>query len=189
MRAMTEDEAGRDARLRALLDQYGAFLRRTIARVCPHELGLSCDDIEQEARVSLWKALRHEREIAFPVSYIRKVAVSATLRAIRQAKARQAESLDEVGGGGAPVFEPAAPADASPYTAAERSELRGKIETALARLPDNRQRAVRLHLQGLTTGEIGALLDWTEPKARNLVHRGLKDLRTALRALGIEYGR
>jgi DNA-directed RNA polymerase specialized sigma24 family protein len=67
--------------------------------------------------------------------------------------------------------------------------LRRQINLALAQLPENRRRAVGLHLQGLTTAEIGALLGWSEPKARNLVHRGLKDLRQSLRASGIEYTR
>jgi RNA polymerase sigma factor (sigma-70 family) len=163
------------------------LLRSTIARVCPQALGLSCDDIEQEARISLWKALGSEREIAFPVSYIRKVAISATLRAIRRAKARREESLPEEGEPqyfSAPIH--GVPAD-TPYTAAERSELRQKIVVALGRLQENRRLAVGLHLKGLTTLEIGKLLNWSEPKARNLVHRGLKDLRASLRDLGVEY--
>ena len=41
----------------------------------------------------------------------------------------------------------------------------------------NRRRAVGLHLRGFTSTEIAQLLGWTEPKARNLTHRGLKDLR------------
>lgn len=30
-------------------------------------------------------------------------------------------------------------------------------------------------------------MGWTEPKARNLIYRGLEDLRETLRAEGIEY--
>jgi RNA polymerase sigma factor (sigma-70 family) len=140
-----------------------------------------CDDVEQEARISLWKAIRGGGEIAFPVSYVRKVAVSATLRAIRRAKARCEESLPDEGE--AHPFQASVhtePAD-SPYTATERRELRQKIAATLRRLPTNRRLAVSLHLKGLTTREIGALLDWSEPKARNLVHRGLQDLRASLR--------
>jgi len=183
--------AATDARFHELLRRYGAFLRRTIVRVCPRELGLSCDDIEQEAWVRLWTALKREREIAFPGSYIYKVAVSATIRAIRQAKARREEALPEDGlaSAGSPVDTLPAPPDASPYAVAERREWTRKIEAALARLPEHRRLAVGLHLQGLTTPEIGELVGWTEPKARNLVHRGLKDLRQSLRTLGIEYGR
>jgi RNA polymerase sigma factor (sigma-70 family) len=180
--------AAPDSRLDALLHQYGALLRRTIARVCPPDLRLSSDDIEQEARISLWKVLKHETEIAFPVSYIRKVAVSATLRAIRQARSRREDSLEDDGerpAGSAPGHATAA----QPlYDAAERGELRQKIARAMAQLQENRRLAVGLHLKGLTTSEIGAMLNWSEPKARNLVHRGLKDLRKSLHALGIEYG-
>jgi hypothetical protein len=70
-----------------------------------------------------------------------------------------------------------------------RRFLRRQIEAGVAQLPANRRLAVRLHLQGLTTAEIGELSGWSEPKARNLVYRGLKDLRQYLRALGIEDGR
>jgi DNA-directed RNA polymerase specialized sigma24 family protein len=40
----------------------------------------------------------------------------------------------------------------------------------------------------MTTDEIADLMEWSEPKARNLVYRGLKELRGKLRAAGIEYG-
>jgi DNA-directed RNA polymerase specialized sigma24 family protein len=39
----------------------------------------------------------------------------------------------------------------------------------------------------MTSEEIGELMGWSEPKARNLAYRGLKDLRHELRAEGIEY--
>src|SRR5688572_25553950 len=93
--AEEREVSGSDARLQELLLRYGAFLRRTIARVCPPELGLSLDDIEQEARIALWRALKSEREIAFPASYIYRVAVSATLRAIRRARARREEPIED----------------------------------------------------------------------------------------------
>jgi DNA-directed RNA polymerase specialized sigma24 family protein len=38
----------------------------------------------------------------------------------------------------------------------------------------------------MTTAEIGEILGWSEAKSRNLVHRGLKDLRRELRAEGID---
>ena len=79
-----------------------------------------------------------------------------------------------------------ASAEAAPHAEVERLEFAQKIDAALKQLPENRRLAVTNHLQGLTMPEIGALLGWSEPKARNLVHRGLKDLRIALRALGIE---
>jgi RNA polymerase sigma factor (sigma-70 family) len=181
--------ANADTRWDALYHRYRALVRRAIARVCTRELGASCDDIEQEAWVSVWNVLQGEREIAYPASYIYKVGVSAAIRAIRRAKARREDSLQEEDEAtGSPKHTLTAPPSASPYTAAERRECREKIAAALARLPENRRLAVGLHLRGLTTLEIGELLKWSEPKARNLVHRGLKDLRALLRTMGIEDG-
>jgi RNA polymerase sigma factor (sigma-70 family) len=182
-----ESAVAAERRLRDLLDRYGALLRRAVARVCPK--GLSCDDIEQEARISLWKAIKSERDIAAPASYVYKVAVSATLREIRRARARGEEPIgdaDASAKGRAVPLPLQTSTSESPHAVAERRELRRQIELGMAQLAENRRRAVRLHLQGLTTAEIGELLSWTEPKARNLVYRGLEDLRHALRASGVD---
>jgi len=156
--------------------------------VCPRELGVSCEDIEQEAWVSIWHALDGEREIAFPASYIYKAGISAASRAVRRARSRREEALQEEDETGTPVRPLPAAVGASPHDAAAGEECREKIAAALTRLPENRRVAVGLHLRGLTTSEIGNLLQWSEPKARNLVHRGLKDLRAVLRSMGIEDG-
>ena len=46
---------------------------------------------------------------------------------------------------------------------------------------------LRAHPDGMTTQEIADILGWSEPKARNLVYRGLGELRKHLRDEGIEY--
>ena len=182
-----------EAKFNAILEKYGAFLRQSIARVCPKDLGIQFDDIEQDARLRLWRAIEAEREINFHGSYIYKIVVSVTINAIRRAKARREEQLrlaeDGADEGAAEVkpISPAAGAENSPEAQAEREELLRKVEEAMARLPESRRRAVGLHLKGLTTDEIADLMGWSEPKARNLVYRGLKDLRGKLRSEGIEY--
>jgi len=183
-----------EAEFNAILEKYGAFLRQTIARVCPKDLGIQFDDIEQDARLRLWRAIEAEREINFHGSYIYKIVVSVTINAIRRAKARREEQLrlaedgaDEDAAEVKPII-PAASAENSPEAQAEREELLHKVEEAMARLPESRRLAVGLHLKGMTTDEIADLMGWSEPKARNLVYRGLKDLRGKLRSAGIEYG-
>jgi hypothetical protein len=54
-----------EADLNAILEKYGAFLRQTITSICPKDLGIQFDDIEREARLRLWRAIRAEREINF----------------------------------------------------------------------------------------------------------------------------
>jgi len=182
-----------EAEFNAILEKYGAYLRQTIARICPKDLGIQFEDIEQEARLRLWRAIEAEREINYHGSYIYKIVVSVTITAIQRAKARREEQLrlgeDDENEDAADVriTTLTAGAENSPEAQAEREELLRKVEEAMARLPENRRLAVGLHLKGLTTDEIADLMGWSEPKARNLVYRGLKDLRKALRDAGIEY--
>jgi RNA polymerase sigma-70 factor (ECF subfamily) len=174
-----------DERWGALIEQYGIFLRRVVTRLCPKNLGLNFDDVEQEARLRLWRALRDERKIDDPASYLYRIAATATIDAVRRVRARREDPLeppDEEGGTGG-----LADARPSPERAAERGFLIGRIEEVFARFAPERRRLLRLHLQGFTTQEIADLHGWTEPKARNLVYRTLGELREQLRALGIQY--
>jgi RNA polymerase sigma-70 factor (ECF subfamily) len=179
-----------EVRFNAIIEEYGRFLRQAIIRFCPKDIGLQFSDIEQDARMRLWRALRSEREIQDPASYLYRIAMTATLDAIRRVKTKREEQLyqaeedsEDAGERHRLVIDPAH----SPEEVAERRQLVSKVQAALARLPENRRRAVSLHLEGLTSQEIADLLAWSEPKARNLVYRGLKDLREQLRGEGVEY--
>ena len=60
-----------------------------------------------------------------------------------------------------------------------------QILEAVAGLPEARRVPVRMHLAGYSRNEIAAALGWSEPKTRNLIYRGLADLRERLLARGI----
>ena len=177
--------------LEEILERYGSLLRGAIARSCPRNLGLQFDDIEQEARVRLWRALRTETEIEKPASYLYRVAVTATLDAVRRAVARREEQLwstvaDPISAGledraGAARVEP------SPESQAHHRLLLAKVQAVLRRMPARKRSAVGLHIRGFTPEEIARLLGWSEARARSLVYRGLKELRAKLAAEGIEY--
>ncbi len=170
------------------MEQYGRFLGAAIARLCPKDLGLECDDIRQEASLRLWRALSSGREIPSLASYIYRVAVTTTIDAVRRVKARREQPLDslETEPESAPQT-PVAAAENAPDRVAQHHQVVEKVTRALAGLSENRRRATGLYLQGMTTREIGELLGWSEAKARNLAYRGLEDLRGRLRAEGIEY--
>jgi RNA polymerase sigma-70 factor (ECF subfamily) len=172
-----------------IVDEYGRFLSNAIAQLCPRDLGLQFDDIEQDARLRLWRALESEREIRDLASYIYRIAATATIDAVRRVKARREEQLrlaEEEDENGSIIYLTSDP-EQSPDFQAERGQLVRKIKSALARLHENRRRAVGLHLEGMTNQEVADFLGWSEPKARNLVYRGLADLRQELLAEGIEY--
>lgn len=175
-----------------IVEEYRRFLTDTIARLCPRDLGLEFDDIVQEASLRLLRAIESEREIRDLTSYVYRIAATTTIDAIRRARSRREEQLRHEGAEDdddrGPHVLPTSP-ELAPDRLAERNELARTIVAAVDALPENRRRAVGLHLEGFTTQEIGELMGWTEPKARNLVYRGLEDVREHLKAGGITIGR
>ena len=171
-----------DERVSRFLSDYGHVLRRAVRRVCPRTLGLQVEEIEQDARLRLWRALRRESEVRDPPSYVFRVAVTAAIDAIRQIRARREAPIaareDDDAGAAAEPIEPRP----SPEQRAIQQEAVERAYVAIDSLPENRRQAVRLHLNGFTSEEIAGLLGWTEAKARNLVSRGLQQAREQLRA-------
>jgi len=185
-----------EERFNLVVEEFGVLLRRAIVRFCPRDKGLQFDDIEQEARLRLWRALQCEREVTNYASYLYRIAATATIDALRRVQARHEEQLDIlteqraddgevlVASALAPVT---APVKDSPERLAESREAVGKVMSALAKLPDEQRRAVGMYLQGMTSQDVADFMRWTEPKSRNLIYRGLKELRKSLREHGIDY--
>jgi RNA polymerase sigma factor (sigma-70 family) len=179
-----------EGQFEALVEEYEKFLRRTILQFCPKHLGIQISDIEQEAKIRLWRALQSEKDLQSPASYIYRIAMTTTIDAVRRVLARHEEQLHTVTDEGEEMTETLALStdpEQSPERVAERQQLIEKIEAALAKLAENRRLAVEFYLQGMSSQEIADLLDWTEAKARNLLYRGLDDLRKHLREAGIDY--
>jgi RNA polymerase sigma factor (sigma-70 family) len=179
-----------EAQFNSMVVEYGKLLRDAIASHCPQDLGLDPDDVMQEACLRLWRAVSSEREIRDPASYLRRIAATAAIDAIRRVKARHEEQMHlspEEARGSDPQAGQPIDTGTSPESAAQYRELMLIVEAVLGSLPENRSRVVRLHLQGFSTLEIAELMAWSEAKTRNLVYRGLDDLRSRLRAHGFDY--
>ena len=165
-------------------------MRRAIVRFCPRDKGLQFDDIEQEARMRLWRALQDEREVTNYASYLYRIAATATIDAMRRVQARHEEQLeilvDQRTDEGEMMLLPA-PVKDSPERLAESREAVDRVMSAVAKLPDAQRRAVGMYLQGMTSQDVADLMEWSEPKSRNLIYRGLKELRKSLREEGIDY--
>ncbi len=174
-----------EARFDAIVEEYGKFLRDAISQICPKDMGLEFDDIEQEARLKLWRAIESEREIRNLPSYIYRIAVTTTIDAMRKVQDRREEQLQSLETEEEPVLQIASQ-DALPDQMAEQQQMIEKVEEALALLRPSRRRVVSLYLGGMTSREIGEILGWSEPKARNLLYRGLKTLRKYLRLSGVK---
>jgi DNA-directed RNA polymerase specialized sigma24 family protein len=169
--AVTQME-GRDNQI---LATYGRFLRQTLERIWPPELGGAREELEQEACRQFGQALARETERGDLTLY--RIAVTMTLETVRrftQQHAAQAIAWID-------------PHDSAANPNVEQPDLARRIQAAMARLPNNRRRAVGLHLTGLTKPEMSELLGWSEAKVDKEIERGLRSLRAALHAAGIEY--
>jgi len=179
-----------EERFNLVVEEFGVLLRRAIVRFCPRDKGLQFDDIEQEARLRLWRALQCEREVTNYASYLYRIAATATIDALRRVQARHEEQLEilveQRTDEGEMMLLPA-PVKDSPERLAESREAVDRVMSAVAKLPDAQRRAVGMYLQGMTSQDVADLMEWSEPKSRNLIYRGLKELRKSLREEGIDY--
>lgn len=159
--------------------QYGRLIRSVVLKVGGPRVRADAEDIEQRVLIELWKQVAREQPIDYPSSYVYRAAVRETVRTIRRALRRSEESFEE----GLAVELDTAP---DPVDTVEGRELGQHIRAEIATLQPERGLAVRCHLAGYRVREIMAAHGWTYQKARNLIARGMADLRHGLRDKGID---
>lgn len=158
----------------ALIDRYAALIRSAIGRVAGARAADIGDDVVQRVTSALWKRLRGEQPIDHPASYIYRCAIREALR-----------ELDRLGDTDNVVLDDQLPDRApDPETLLRARQLGGAVERCLDALPADRAQAVRAHLAGFAVDEIMELYTWPYQKARNLIARGMADLRQLLTRRG-----
>ena len=166
--------------LESLLARFADMVRQVSWRY-----GLAAEDVDeifQEVRIRLWQARPGSENLStLGASYVYRTATSAALDVIRRRRARRESSIDAK----RVSTEVTLASTDSPESDAERGELGDQIWKAVDELPKSRRSAVRMYLAGYPREEIGRTLGWTEPKTRNLLYRGLADLRELLTKRGI----
>jgi DNA-directed RNA polymerase specialized sigma24 family protein len=167
------------ARFDDLLTQYDRLIRAIVARLgrrfgLRRDSFLVQDDIAQEVRFDLWKQIARGQVIDFPATYIYKATIRETVRALRRMTTREMESLDKDGLGDTIAD------GADPFKLLAASDQFKAILVAVRALAPERQAAVRAHLEGFQAQEVMVMHGWSYQKARNLVARGMADLRASL---------
>jgi RNA polymerase sigma factor (sigma-70 family) len=167
-----------ETKLTALVHDYGRLIAQAIRRVIGPGGVPESSDIEQQVHIALWQQLRREQSIEYPASYVYKAAIREAVRAVRRYRTRAEEPLES------------APTQVSgPETRADRltdaRRVQDAVAEALRAMAPDRARAVRGHLAGFSVEELMKLYGWTYQRARNLIARGMADLRADLRARGL----
>lgn len=176
--APPEDRA-LSAQLDEIVRRFAGSIRATSARyrLDPSDLG----EAEQEVRIRLWRACGNPENISkLSTSYLQRVVTTAVLDLLR--RRRRAVMHDPVEDLPLPAPGPGPDADVA---AASLGDI---VRVGVESLSLARRTVVKLHLEGYRRDEIEALLGWSEAKTRNLLYRGLFDLRAYLTARGIDWG-
>ncbi len=168
----------KEEELRELLEGYAQYMNVQVQQYNLTKYGLDPEDILQDVRIRIWKIICSERIILCPGSYIRKIISSAVIDQLR--KRRREDNLF--------VCEKLKCISEQGYMYCREADRKKGLEEAVGRavegLIDTRRQVVKLYLMNLNIQEIASYLHWTQNKTRNLLYRGLADLRDSLREMG-----
>ena len=172
---------GIDARAFA---EYAAILRAAARRVSSRFTVDDLDDIVQRGQIRLQAVLASGREIGHLQPYLYRVGTRIAIDLLREweRRSRLDEKLDQ-------DCDEGEASEGDPAARMAAAELAGAIESALEGLPGRRAEVVRLHLMGYEPAEIALALGLSWLNTRNLLYRGLRQLKSHLRDLGYSYAR
>ena len=156
-------------------NKFSNFIHYHVLKYNLSRYGLDPEDIVQEIRVKLWKLIVSEKKIINYPSYIKKIVSSSVIDQVRRIR-REQSILD---------------CEKKKYLA--ENELQYKyniskiinleqiVEKAVDSLQESRRQVVKLYLLNFNINEISSYLNWTKAKTRNLLYRGLADLKKILK--------
>ncbi len=164
-----------------ILEDFSALIRSLVLRYRLDRLGLDADDLIQEIRLKLWKIIDDEKNIHNPASYIKKVVESAVIDQIRKIR-REEEVVISEKQKLISELEPRASRYPNPP-----GSIKEYILKAADNLMESRKTVVKLYLLNMNLSEISAYLNYSPAKTRNLLYRGLTDLKAILKEMGFKH--
>jgi RNA polymerase sigma factor (sigma-70 family) len=166
-----------DRELEALLGRFTSFIRAEIQRFEVQRFGIDADDILQEVRIKIWRLVRSEKNVVSYASYIKKIVDTAVIDQLRLhrreellLKLEKQKQVAELLNGHRPEV----------LRIALKKEALAKAVEAL--IPSRRS-VVKLYLLNMSIEDISRFYGWSLHKTRNLLYRGLADLKRSIKAL------
>jgi RNA polymerase sigma-70 factor, ECF subfamily len=169
VRAAQADRAAFDVLYRRYLDRVYGYAFYSLG---DHH---DAEDVTERTFLAALKALGSFREASGTFrAWLFRIAHNTIANAHRSRARRRTEPLP-------PAFDPPAP-NADPAGVFTRAEELRRVLHAVAELPDDRRQVVLLRfVDGLSSREIGQVMDRSEGAARVLLHRALRDLAVRMR--------
>lgn len=175
------NENSKEREFECLLSQFSRFIRIHIQKFDLQRFGIDPDDISQEVIIKIWKLLHSEKDISNYASYIKKIVETSVIDQLR--KLRREDSILSL----------EKQKKVSEYELSYASELTKQknikdiVGRAVDSLIESRKKVVKLYLLNMSIEEISSYYNWSYDKTRNLLYRGLGDLKKILRDQDIEY--
>jgi len=153
-------------------------LTAAVIAVCPAWMRDRRDDLVQAGMMAVMRIESKGEEIGgLPASYLRRVAYTALVDAIRRRRSRCEVSLETMTENETPLTT----VDANPEQSFKACEIATGLRKCLSSLVAPRRDAVTLYLLGYKAPEVAEHMGWNGKRASNLVYRGLDNLRACLR--------
>lgn len=160
-------------------------LTKAVRKAVPVRLRGEVDDLIQKAGVKLWRLVeKDETKRRVNRSYLWRVATTTVIDEARRLYRKMERSLEESAD---PAVLEVATAD--PERLSSLHQTVRVLRSCLLKLIPDRRIAVGLYLLGDSVVTIAELKGWNLKRTKNLVYRGLSDLKACLAARGIEDGR
>jgi len=179
---MLRVKRGDRAAFAALVEKYKQPLFNFVFRTLRDEI--ETEDVAQNTFLQVWKSrARYERTAKF-TTWLFTIARNLCLNEIRRRSRHPAESIEEAHA--EHEDQPRQQYEDKAHIAAPEKllhgELAGKIEEALAELPENQRTAILLCRQDeLSYEEIAGILDCSLSATKSLIHRGRETLKEKLK--------
>jgi len=162
------------------MNDFAHFIQILIYPYQLHKHGLDPEDIIQDIRIKIWKLVCSDKKIISYSSYIKKIVFSSVIDQLRKCRRDKRVYNHAIHNQIAELEHPYCKDYSYP------NYLEHSIGRAVDLLIDTRKQVVQLYLLNLSLREIASYLKWSEDKTRNLLYRGLGDLKKALKHLETE---
>jgi len=164
-----------------IINEFIRYIKINIQRFNPQEDGIDPEDICQDVKIKIWKLIKDEKKINYFSSYLKKIINTTVIDQIRKLKKQESIIIQEKRN----LI--AQHKDYYRQNKVNYSHLNISIDNALESLIESRKKVVKLFLLNMSIDEISIFLHWSKDKTRNLLYRGLADLKAYLKEEGIEY--
>jgi len=165
----------------SIVEQFSQFMRIHIQKFEPQRKGIDPEDILQEVKIKIWNVLTNEKKIENYASYIKKIVNSSVIDHLRRIRREERILFSEIQ---RKIAERRGTYNKENIDDENCKNILGQSVDSLL---DSRRKVVKLYLLNMTLEEISEFFNWSPHKTRNLLYRGLNDLKKLLQEKGIEY--